>query len=68
MSVSEVKKKEYLLDEIKKHTSADDCWLIIGNESNGALLDSLLVWALAHGVVECSLPCTMSVYSDSSID
>ena len=36
MGVSEVKKKEFTLDEIKKHTTAEDCWLIIGNESNGA--------------------------------
>jgi hypothetical protein len=30
-------KKEYTLDEISKHQSHDDCWLIIGNQSNGAL-------------------------------
>ena len=35
-SVSEVKAKEYTLDEVKNHTTADNCWLIIGNESNGA--------------------------------
>ena len=35
-SVSEVKPKEYTLDEVKNHTTADNCWLIIGNESNGA--------------------------------
>jgi cytochrome b involved in lipid metabolism len=35
-SVSEVKKKEFTLDEVSKHASAEDCWLIIGNESNGA--------------------------------
>lgn len=27
--------KEYEADEVFKHTSADDCWLVIGNESNG---------------------------------
>ena len=27
--------KELTLDEISKHQSHDDCWLIIGNESNG---------------------------------
>ena len=34
--MSEVKKKEFTLDEVKKHTTAEDCWLIIGNQSNGA--------------------------------
>lgn len=27
--------KEYTSDEVSKHTSEDDCWMIIGNESNG---------------------------------
>ena len=27
--------KQFTLDEISKHQSHDDCWLIIGNESNG---------------------------------
>ena len=27
--------KEYESEEVFKHTSADDCWLVIGNESNG---------------------------------
>jgi cytochrome b involved in lipid metabolism len=27
--------KEFTLDEISKHQSHDDCWLIVGNQSNG---------------------------------
>jgi len=27
--------KEYSMEEISKRTSVDDCWMIIGNESNG---------------------------------
>ena len=27
--------KEYTLEEVQKHTSSSDCWLIIGNASNG---------------------------------
>lgn len=30
--------KSFTLDEISKHQSHDDCWLIIGNESNGKFL------------------------------
>jgi hypothetical protein len=30
--------KEFTLDEISKHQSHDDCWLIIGNESNGMFI------------------------------
>ena len=33
--MSEEVKKEYTLDAIAKHNSADSCWLIIGNASNG---------------------------------
>ena len=29
--------KEFTLEEVSKHQSHDDCWLIIGNESNGML-------------------------------
>lgn len=35
MSPSEVVLKEYTLEEVSKHTKHDDCWLIIGNSSNG---------------------------------
>jgi hypothetical protein len=28
--------KEFTLEEIKGHTSSSDCWLVIGNASNGA--------------------------------
>mmetsp|Transcript_55637 Transcript_55637/g.62140 ORF Transcript_55637/g.62140 Transcript_55637/m.62140 type:complete len:138 (-) Transcript_55637:201-614(-) len=31
----EVPLKEHSMEEVLKHTSADDCWMIIGNESNG---------------------------------
>lgn len=34
-TVTETTAKEYTLDEISKHQSHDDCWLIIGNQSNG---------------------------------
>lgn len=34
-SVSEEIKKEFTLDEVEKHMKPDDCWLIIGNQSNG---------------------------------
>jgi len=29
--------KEYTADEVSKHTTQDDCWLVIGNQSNGKL-------------------------------
>lgn len=38
--------KEYTLDEISKHTSAEDCWLIIGNQSNGTFV--VVVVVIAH--------------------
>jgi hypothetical protein len=28
-------KKDYTLEEISKHNTTDDCWLIIGNLNNG---------------------------------
>jgi len=27
--------KEYTADEVSKHTTQEDCWLVIGNQSNG---------------------------------
>jgi hypothetical protein len=36
-------KKELTLDEISKHQSHDDCWLIIGNQSNGMFLKSYFI-------------------------
>jgi hypothetical protein len=27
--------KEYTSDEVATHNKNDDCWLVIGNESNG---------------------------------
>mmetsp|Transcript_62095 Transcript_62095/g.73553 ORF Transcript_62095/g.73553 Transcript_62095/m.73553 type:complete len:133 (-) Transcript_62095:290-688(-) len=32
---NETELKEYSLEEIKKHSSESDCWLIIGNTMNG---------------------------------
>ena len=31
---------EYTLDEVQKHTKTGDCWLIIGNDTNGTLRES----------------------------
>jgi hypothetical protein len=31
--------KEYTLDEVSKHTKTEDCWLVIGNGTNGERLD-----------------------------
>ena len=28
--------KEYTLEDVQGHTSSSDCWLVIGNASNGA--------------------------------
>lgn len=33
--MAEEKLKEYTPEEVFAHTSEDDCWLVIGNESNG---------------------------------
>ena len=38
--------KSFTLDEISKHQSHDDCWLIIGNESNGMFLYMKYICAL----------------------
>jgi hypothetical protein len=34
-TMSEEVKKLITLDEVKQHTTADSCWLVIGNSSNG---------------------------------
>jgi hypothetical protein len=40
MSEKEETLKEYTVEEASKHTSQDDCWLVIGNQSNGtSMLD-----------------------------
>jgi len=56
MSVSEVKKKEFTLDEVKKHTTAEDCWLIIGNASNGAFIHVTSISAAFCPFLLCVLP------------
>eukprot|EP00428_Durinskia_dybowskii_P057803 CAMPEP_0170316802 /NCGR_PEP_ID=MMETSP0116_2-20130129/59048_1 /TAXON_ID=400756 /ORGANISM="Durinskia baltica, Strain CSIRO CS-38" /LENGTH=126 /DNA_ID=CAMNT_0010569399 /DNA_START=55 /DNA_END=432 /DNA_ORIENTATION=+ len=33
--MAEKELKEYTADEVSKHTTQDDCWLVIGNQSNG---------------------------------
>lgn len=33
--MTEKELKEYTADEVSKHTTQDDCWLVIGNQSNG---------------------------------
>jgi hypothetical protein len=33
--------KQYSMDDVNKHNKQDDCWLIIGNMSNGACLVSM---------------------------
>ena len=40
--------KQFTLDEISKHQSHDDCWLIIGNESNG-MYEYICINVLAYG-------------------
>jgi hypothetical protein len=33
--MAEKELQEFSSEEVFKHTSQDDCWLVIGNESNG---------------------------------
>mmetsp|Transcript_11317 Transcript_11317/g.42265 ORF Transcript_11317/g.42265 Transcript_11317/m.42265 type:complete len:137 (+) Transcript_11317:129-539(+) len=35
MAPSDETAKTYTLDEVKEHNTAEDCWLVIGNETNG---------------------------------
>jgi len=30
--------KEFTMEEVSKHNTQDDCWLVIGNETNGELV------------------------------
>ena len=41
--------KQYTLEEIGKHNTAEDCWLIIGNASNGESIVSVCLSACASG-------------------
>jgi cytochrome b involved in lipid metabolism len=33
--MAEKELKELTAEEVSKHTKPDDCWLVIGNQSNG---------------------------------
>lgn len=35
LKMGEKELKEFTADEVSKHTTQDDCWLVIGNQSNG---------------------------------
>lgn len=35
--MAEKELKEFTADEVSKHTTQEDCWLVIGNQSNGKL-------------------------------
>jgi hypothetical protein len=37
-TMSEEVKKLITLDEVKQHTTAESCWLVIGNASNGTCM------------------------------
>ena len=34
--------KSYSMDEVSKHNKLEDCWLIVGNMSNGKCLFSIV--------------------------
>ena len=42
MSEKEETLKAYTAEEVAKHTSPDDCWLVIGNDSTGTFLPSFI--------------------------
>lgn len=50
--------KEYTADEVAKHTSNDDCWLIIGNSSNGTYV---VVCRSVVVVFQCYAPHVIAV-------
>lgn len=50
--MADMELKEYTADEVFKHTTQDDCWLVIGNASNGKF--ALLAWCWSHFTLEPS--------------
>jgi hypothetical protein len=37
--------KEFTADEVFKHTTQEDCWLVIGNASNGKFIVGIVLVA-----------------------
>lgn len=54
-----VELKEYTADEIAKHTTEDDCWMIIGNETNGRYSNSVSFPKAPNVEVSVSLKAVM---------
>jgi hypothetical protein len=59
----ETNKKEYTLDEIAKHTSHDDCWLIVGNQSNGTSCYGIIYMCRAFISIEIHLDALIKMSS-----
>ena len=49
--MSPVPEKEFTEAEVAKHNTAEDCWLIIGNENTGKLPMVYYMWKLACSLV-----------------